>query len=489
MKAPLLQEVLPFAYTVEALEAEALEAAARMQNGHPQDETPPSHSRREALLVANGQANDDAMQAFENAQQAMGLGFASSVSGALVLANTLLGGSGMLGIPHAFSVAGYALGSVLVVCFGCLSAFGSHLLHCAARRIGGVPCSFYSVATATVPRWTWLIDGAVAIKCFGVGCSYLIIVGDLAPDSFRFFGVHGIQRWHTVTGAFVIGGSLACMKNLSALRYTAVASILVVIWTSTLIFLFFANAGDSFDPCAASVAFAFVGNMTGQDLPCKGADFEPVAIRNPVTLGKVLPVFIFGFTCQQNVFTICNEVRRPTRQRMDRIVAVAYILAGVFFGVTALLGYATYGNLVESDVLKGYPQDSVAVQLTRVFFTFLVTFSYPLQAHPSRASIMALWSIAAGPAHLQGSSAEKRRFWIVTALWVSLSWAVAVTVKDLGIVLGIVGATGSTTVSYILPGLVYRKAFPQPSLERKLAGLQLLLGCVIMPLCLTMLFI
>lgn len=33
-----------------------------------------------------------------------------------------------------------------------------------------------------MPRFAWLIDLAVAIKCFGVGCSYLIVIGDLMPE-------------------------------------------------------------------------------------------------------------------------------------------------------------------------------------------------------------------------------------------------------------------------------------------------------------------
>jgi len=457
------------------------------------DEEPPvhSHSRREALLVTNEPPTPtiDTAQNFEAAQQALGLGFASPVAGALVLANTLLGGSGMLGIPHALSVAGYGLGLVLIVCFGSFSAIGSHLLQCSARRIGGVPCSFYSVASATIPRWTWLVDGAVAVKCFGVGCFFLIIVGDLAPDSLRFFGVQGVQRWHTVTGAFVIAGALTCMKNLSALRYTSVASVLIVSWTCVLLVLFFANTDNSFDPCAASAGLEFVGNTTGQRLPCNGADFEPVAVPSLLELGRVLPVFIFGFTCQQNVLTVCNEVRQATQKRMDGIICVAYVFAGLGLTTSSFLGYATYGSMIQPNLLKGYPEDNAAVQLARFSFAVLATLSYPLQAHPSRVSILALWSLVAGPAHLRGPSAERRRFKVITAVWVLLSFVVALTVTDLGIVLGIVGATGSTMVSYILPGLTYRKAFLQPSMKRTLAGLQLLLGCVIMPLCLIMLFV
>ena len=48
--------------------------------------------------------------------------------------------------------------------------------------VGINPSSFYTVAKASVPSFTKLIDVAVMIKCFGVGTSYLIVIGDLAPD-------------------------------------------------------------------------------------------------------------------------------------------------------------------------------------------------------------------------------------------------------------------------------------------------------------------
>merc|ERR1712232_532263 len=125
----------------------------------------------------------------------------------------------MLGIPRAFSVAGFALGTVLIIFFGACSAFGCHLLACSARKVGRVPCSFYSVSNAVVPRWTWLVDGAVAIKCFGVAISYLIIVGDLFTEAMEGFGID-IERWLSVLIGWLIGGSLACLNTLTALRYT-----------------------------------------------------------------------------------------------------------------------------------------------------------------------------------------------------------------------------------------------------------------------------
>jgi len=46
-------------------------------------------------------------------------------------------------------------------------------------------------------------------------------------------------------------------------------------------------------------------------------------------------------------------------------------------------------------------------------------------------------------------------FYGITCIFLVLSFSIAMVVSDLGIILGIVGATGSTMVSYILPGKYY----------------------------------
>jgi len=232
--------------------------------------------------------------------------------------------------------------------------------------------------------------------------------------------------------------------------------------------------------------------------------FSPAAPHGFVELGKALPVFIFGFTCQQNVFTICNEVRAPSKRRMDTIVVSAYTVSGAAFALAALFGYATYGDGVTSDVLKGYPQVGI-VQVTRLLFSLLAVFSYPLQAHPSRTSCLSLWSLVCGSPRtagrqvaLAGSAgnnvgarawlSESQRFRVATVVGLFGSWLIAVIVTDLSAVLGVVGATGSTMVSYILPGLCYTQTFQDPHLKRSLAWLQLGAGCVIMPSCLALEF-
>ena len=66
---------------------------------------------------------------------------------------------------------------------------------------------------------------------------------------------------------------------------------------------------------------------------------------------KNLPIFVFGFTCHQNIFAVNNELRDPTRRRLDMVVMGAVSLALAFYLVIANAGYATFGASIHSDVL------------------------------------------------------------------------------------------------------------------------------------------
>ncbi len=66
----------------------------------------------------------------------------------------------------------------------------------------------------------------------------------------------------------------------------------------------------------------------------------------------------------------------------------------------------------------------------------------------------------------------------------SPSYVLAMVVDNLGIVLAMVGATGSTMVTYIVPGAIYWKLHPTAGRMRHVAALQCLVGCAIVPVAL-----
>ena len=119
---------------------------------------------------------------------------------------------------------------------------------------------------------------------------------------------------------------------------------------------------------------------------------------------------------------------------------------------------------------------AVASTIGKMAIVILVMFSYPLQVHPCRASIDAVlkWRpgrradspngspsrggsvpLIAAKTNPKAEQMSDTRFAIITTTIVILSYIVAMTVSSLAAVLGYVGSTGSTTISFILPGLMY----------------------------------
>jgi len=76
---------------------------------------------------------------------------------------------------------GIVLGTFVIIWSGCASAFGLYLQTRCARYLDRGTSSFFALSQITYPNAAVIFDAAIAIKCFGVGVSYLIIIGDLMP--------------------------------------------------------------------------------------------------------------------------------------------------------------------------------------------------------------------------------------------------------------------------------------------------------------------
>ncbi len=237
-------------------------------------------------------------------------GKASVVACYIVLANNILG-SGMLGLPYAYSNTGWVLGTFLIFFAGTSSAFALHFLaQCAIKR--GVPSSFYSVAEAVLPSFTVVIDAAVAIKCFGVATSYLIVIGDTIPAVMEYLDASDALKhrnlWISLGWAFLCV-PLSCLRRIEMLKFTSFLSIVFVFFLAILVVIFsFNNSGNQLlDPCQAIA----IGEQ------CRG-DTENFELN--ANTGKVFPIFVFGFTCQQNIFSIVNELSEVSITKVNQVV-------------------------------------------------------------------------------------------------------------------------------------------------------------------------
>src|SRR5947208_2878014 len=90
-------------------------------------------------------------------------------------------GAGLLAMPSALSKMGIFLGIFVIAWAGLTSGFGLYLQTRCARYVDRGHVSFAALSQLTYPNLSVLFDAAIAIKCFGVAVSYLIIIGDLMP--------------------------------------------------------------------------------------------------------------------------------------------------------------------------------------------------------------------------------------------------------------------------------------------------------------------
>ncbi|KAJ6620650.1 transmembrane amino acid transporter protein-domain-containing protein [Mycena sp. CBHHK59/15] len=390
-------------------------------------------------------------------------GKASIVSSVSNLANTIIG-SGMLMFPLAMASAGIIPGIITCLFSGSVAVFGLYLLSLCAARAPHRHSSFFAVSQMTFPKAAIFFDAAIATKCFGVSISYLIIIKGLMPNVVAAL-YHDLasgpppawalsgRTW--ISLFMLILGPLVFLRHLDSLRHTSYVALFSVGYLVVIVI---------------TVYFAPLEGM-----PDRGAVHLARFSPNFVS---TFPVQVFAFTCSQNLFPIYNELKRNTQKRMNIVIGAAIGSATLTYEVIAVFGYLTFGSKVGANIIAMYPSTSLFIAVGQAAIVVLVLFSYPLQVHPCRACLDKIFHAgeidkpaltaaaveddvdadvdAVDEDHAGAEMSPLKHAVLTTAIVVS-GFTIAFFVNDLQLVLSFVGSTGSTTISFILPGLFYWK--------------------------------
>ncbi|KAI4162964.1 MAG: hypothetical protein LQ342_003475 [Letrouitia transgressa] len=362
-------------------------------------------------------------------------------------------------MPLALSRMGVLLGIFIILWAGVTAGFGLYLQTRCARYLERGSASFFALSQITYPNAAVVFDAAIAIKCFGVGVSYLIIIGDLMPGVVQGFSSNAggvgflMDRHFWVTGFMLIVIPLSFLRRLDSLKYTSVIALISIGYLVILVVAHFVKGDTLRDPSPLRV----------------------VRWESGVATLSSFPVIVFAYTCHQNMFSILNEISNNSHFRTTSVVVASIGTAGFIYILVAITGYLSFGNAVAGNIISIYAP-SVSSTIGKAAIVVLVMFSYPLQVHPCRASVDAVlkWrpirssDSNASPSRLatllpskttsqRSDAMGETRFAAITTAIIVLSYIVAMTVSSLEKVLAYVGSTGSTSISFILPGLFYYK--------------------------------
>ncbi|KAJ7250487.1 transmembrane amino acid transporter protein-domain-containing protein [Mycena haematopus] len=387
-------------------------------------------------------------------------GKATMVSSVSNLANTIIG-SGMLTFPLAMASAGIVPGMLTCLFSGSVAVFGLYLLSLCAARAPHRRSSFFAVAQMTFPRAAVFFDAAIAAKCFGVSISYLIIIKGLMPNVVAAL-YHDLSS--STPPAWALSGRnwislfmfilvpLVFLRHLDSLRHTSYVALFSVAYLVVIVITVYFNPLEG--------------------MPERG---EVHLIHFTPNFISTFPVQVFAFTCSQNLFPIFNELRDNSQLRMNTVIGGAIGSATLTYEVIAVFGYLTFGSTVGANIIAMYPSTSLFIAVGQAAIVVLVLFSYPLQVHPCRNCLDKIFHagevkyIAPSAAEGEGEGADEDevdadhasgemsalKHTLLTAAIVTSGFTIAYFVDDLQLVLSFVGSTGSTTISFILPGLFY----------------------------------
>ncbi|CEQ41175.1 SPOSA6832_02867, partial [Sporobolomyces salmonicolor] len=298
-------------------------------------------------------------------------------------------------------------GVVMVVVCGGAAWLGLYFLTRSAAMAPHRAASFSSLSKLTFPGLARLFDFAVALKCFGVSISYLIVIGGLMPKVVRSFNPSltdsiFLDRRLWILASMTLLCPLAFLRRLDSLKMTSYIALCSIAYLNTQ---------------------ARLNLVIGTSIGSAAAICEP------------LPRI-------ESKFASLTPDIRP-----DEILGS--------------LGYLAFGAAVGGNIIEMYPHTTL-VSIGQLGIVVLVLFSYPLQLHPARASLDKFLFPHPTPSddddtlvddHAGGDDIPLGRFVLESSLILFATFCIAMFVSSLETVLGFVGATGSTTISFILPSI------------------------------------
>ncbi|KOH00069.1 aspartate/glutamate transporter [Saccharomyces eubayanus] len=439
-------------------------------------------------------------------------------SGVLTLLHTACG-AGILAMPYAFKPFGLVPGVVMIVICGACAMQSLFIQARVARYVAPGKASFSALTRLINPSLSIVFDLAIAVKCFGVGVSYMIVVGDLMPQIMSTWTGNAWLLSRNVQISLIMlffVAPLSFLKKLNSLRYASMVAISSVAYLCVLVLVHYVAPSNEILKLKGRVSYFF---------PRQSHDLNML---------NTLPIFVFAYTCHHNMFSIINEQKSVRFEHVMKIPLISISLALALYIAIGCAGYLTFGDNIIGNIIMLYPQ-SVSSTVGRIAIVLLVMLAFPLQCHPARASIHQILQYfteenattsttsVAGPTGLAGPNESSplilnnsldinevieeepiyqpkdtplrgKSFIIITCGILVASYCVAISVSSLAHVLAIVGATGSTSISFILPGLFgykligteHKADMPLPTRLFKYSGLALfILGLLIMVTCLT----
>ncbi|XP_005343261.1 probable sodium-coupled neutral amino acid transporter 6 [Microtus ochrogaster] len=396
-------------------------------------------------------------------QASPGVSFGFSVFNVM---NAIMG-SGILGLAYVMANTGILGFSFLLLLVAFLASYSVHLLLSMCIQTAVTSYEDLGLFAFGLPGKV-VVAGTIIIQNIGAMSSYLLIIKTELPAAISEFlpGDHS-GSWYLDGQTLLLIICVSVVFPLSLLPRIGFLG-----YTSSLSFFFM-------------VFFALVIVIKKWSIPCPVAlscidgvfqisnatdDCKPKLFHFSKESVYAVPTMAFSFLCHTSILPIYCELRSPSKKRMQNVTNTAIALSFLLYYVSALFGYLTFYDRVESELLQGYskylPHD-VVVMTVKLCILSAVLLTVPLIHFPARKALMMILFSSFPFSWIRHSLTTLALNIIIVLL--------AIYVPDIRNVFGVVGASTSTCLIFVFPGLFYLKLSREDFLSRKKLGALLLL--------------
>ncbi|XP_051016223.1 sodium-coupled neutral amino acid symporter 1 [Acomys russatus] len=360
------------------------------------------------------------------------------------LSNAIMG-SGILGLAFALANTGILLFLILLTSVTLLSIYSINLLLICSKETG---CMVYEKLGEQVFGTTGklVIFGATSLQNTGAMLSYLFIVKNELPSAIKFLmgKDEAFSDWYVdgrvlvVLVTFGIILPLCLLKNLGYLGYTSGFSL------SCMVFFLIVVIYKKFQiPCMNAEQNATISaNVTDVCTP-KYVTFNSKTVY-------ALPTIAFAFVCHPSVLPIYSELKDRSQKRMQMVSNISFFAMFVMYFLTAIFGYLTFYEKVQSDLLHKYPSKNgdILILTVRLAVILAVILTVPVLFFTVRSSLFEL--------------AKKTKFHMcrhvsVTILLLVIINLLVIFIPSMKDIFGVVGVTSANMLIFIIPSSLYLK--------------------------------
>lgn len=303
------------------------------------------------------------------------------------LVATMVGG-GVLSLPFAMSQCGLVLGTGCLLLSAVGSAWTLSMLVDCARATGRD--SFELVGHAAYGEMSrkatialvFLICWLTKIAYFVLLTDLMVPVAELIVPSLHGLGPETIRRIVVCIAALIL--SPMCYKsNLSALSFMCFASVASVVVVGCVVGI---RAFQSFGK-------EHQVQVQMPDHTNRAVEVMPLYRLWPEDWAKALyafPTFGVSFLCHFNALPTHQELARPTRTRMRRVILVTLTLTSMIYLFVSICGYVYTGCYTCGNVLLNFSQDDSLITVARTALSLVLMLNFPLICQPCRNALFRL---------------------------------------------------------------------------------------------------